>query len=181
MRQVETVELRMLNDVLQLGMLVLAHLPALGTYLMVMRFTVVTLFILGGVSELVLDYQMRVDEQDNGIVERRPAYPEVLAIYHQRVKRINVKMSIDRINRFEYGIAFRGFPMPSRFQIFGKYLSYGIFHVLNFHFDGVFSFKNANKVNLFSKKAIRKRAIFKPEIRVGLLFRGVLSPHPENH
>ena len=106
------------------------------TDLMVMRITVIALFVLGGISELMFDYQSCIDEKDNSIVKSRAAHTEILLVSHQRIKRIDVKMTINGIDSIEYGIAFGSLAMPVRVEIFSEYLLYRIFHILTFHFGG---------------------------------------------
>jgi hypothetical protein len=103
---------------------------------MVMRITVIALFVLGGISELMFDYQSCIDEKDNSIVKSRAAHTEILLVSHQRIKRIDVKMTINGIDSIEYGIAFGSLAMPVRVEIFSEYLLYRIFHILTFHFGG---------------------------------------------
>ena len=88
MRQIETAELGMLDGMLEVFVLKLRHLAALGTDLMMVCVAVVALLVLRRIAELVLDDQPRVDEQDNGIVESSPADTELFLVGHERVERV---------------------------------------------------------------------------------------------
>ena len=103
---------------------------------MVMRITVITFFVLGGISKLVFNNQSCIDEKDNSIVKSRAAYTEIFLVSHQRIKCIDVKMPINGIDSIEYGIALGSLAMPVRVEIFSEYLLYRIFHILTFHFGG---------------------------------------------
>ena len=105
---------------------------------MVMRITVIALFVLGGISELVFNNQSCIDEKDNSIVKSRAAYTEILLVSHQRIKCIDVKMTINGLDSIEYGIAFGSLAMPVRIEIFCEYLPNRIFHILTFHLKAQF-------------------------------------------
>ena len=138
MHQVEATQFRILNSILQLLVLKFGDLAALRADLVVMRITVVAFFVLGGVSELVLDDQAGIDKQYDGIVKRRTAHPEILLVRHQRIERVDIEMAVYGINSVEYGIAFGSLTMPVRIEIFGEYLLDRIFHVLTFHVKAQF-------------------------------------------
>ena len=131
--QVEAAELGVLDGVLEVFVLKLRHLATLGTDLMVVRVAIVAFLVLRRIAEQVFDDQPCVDQQDDGIVESGPADAELLVVGHNRVKRVDVEMAVDRVNGIEYGVAFGSLPVPVRIEIFGEYLPDCIFHILNFH------------------------------------------------
>ena len=50
-------------------------------------------FELGNVlSELMFDDQIAIEQQLNGIIKRRPAYPVILVL-HKNIERLNIEMS----------------------------------------------------------------------------------------
>ncbi len=133
MRKVKPLESGILNGILKDLVLKFFDLPALCTYLMMVCLPVVGTLVLRGMTELVFDNQFGIDQQDDGVVESSAADAEILLIHHLQIEGINIKMSVDGIDRVEYGVAFGCLPMPIRLKIFGEYLPYRIFHVLDFH------------------------------------------------
>jgi hypothetical protein len=156
--QIESVQLCLLNGLLQLCILKLRHLATLRAYLMMMRIAVITFFVLGRDAELMLDDQMSIYQKNDGIVEGSPADTKLFLLYHQRIQGIYIKMTVYGINRIKYGEAFGSLPMPVRVEIFGEYLPYRIFHILTFHI-GVQLF-TAYKVKPFLLKASDNRDFF---------------------
>ena len=132
-RQVEAAQFGILDSVAQLLVLKFRHLAALGADLVVVGVAIVTFLVLRRGTELVLDDQPGIDEQDDGVVKGRTADTEFLVIGHQRIKRIDVEMPVDGIDGIEYGVTFGCLAMPVRIEIFGEYLSDRIFHILTFH------------------------------------------------
>ena len=68
MRLGKLCQLGSLDISLQLVILKLSHLATLSAYHVMMGYLVITLLILRGRAKLMLDDQMRIHEQDNGIV-----------------------------------------------------------------------------------------------------------------
>ena len=98
----------------------------------------------------MLDDQPRIDKQNNSIIKSCPAHPEILLIHHSGIEHIDIEMSVDGIDSFEYGVTFGSLTMPVRREIFCEYLPYCIFHILSFHHQHKIS---ANKVKPFLWKA----------------------------
>jgi hypothetical protein len=144
----KTLELGIFNGVLQLVVVKLGDAATLGAYLMMMRIAIVALLVLRGGTELMLDNQPGINQQDDGVVERGPAHAEVFLIDHERIEGINVEMAFDRIDGIENGIALRGFPVAIDMQVFGEYLLDCFFKVLIFHCLETYLL-SGNKVNGF--------------------------------
>jgi len=138
MRKLKTAEFGILDSTLEFGILKLGYLTALHTYLVMVCVPVVGLFVLRRIGELMLDDKFGVDEQNDGIVQGGPAYAELFMLDHPRIKRIYIKMPVDRINCIEYRKSFRCFPMPIRIEVLRKNLPYRIFYFLTFHNRGHF-------------------------------------------
>ncbi len=131
MRRLKLLQLGIGNGFLQGFILKLGHPAALGTYQVMVVFFVVRAFVLGGTAELVLDDQMCIDKQDNGVVEGRTTDAK-LPLSHPVIECIDIEMSLDGVDGIEYSIAFGCLAMPVRLQIVGQYLPHFLFHVL-FH------------------------------------------------
>jgi hypothetical protein len=82
-RKIKTAQFGILNGMLQLLVLKLGHLSALGAYLVMVRIAIITFFVLGRVAELMLDDQTSIYKQNDGIVKRCTADAEVLLVGHQ--------------------------------------------------------------------------------------------------
>ena len=80
----------------------------------------------------MLDDQPRINQQDNGVIQRSPADPELFLFRHIGIQRVNVEMPLDGINSFKYSIAFRRLTMPVLLQIICQNLLYFIFYLF-FH------------------------------------------------
>ena len=162
----------MLDGLLKVFVLKLDYFATLGTNHMMVGVAVVTLLILGGVAKLVLDNQPGIDEQNNGIVKRGAAYPKVLVVGHKRIKRVDIKMSVNGINRVEYGIAFGRLAMSVRIKIFGEYLPDRIFYILIIHIS--------NKVNSFFGKLRSIGRFFTPPLRSSPIDRANAHPRKKH-
>ena len=88
----------MLYVVLQFFILKLGHLATLRADEVVVCLAVVALLILRGCAELVLDDQIGIHQQDDGVVERSPAHAEVFFLLHQCVEGVDIKMPIQAID-----------------------------------------------------------------------------------
>ena len=109
------------------------------TDLVVVGVAIVTFLVLRRGTELVLDDQPGIDEQDDGVVKGRTADTEFLVIGHQRIEGVDVKMAVDGVDGIEYSIAFGSLAMPVRVEIFREYLPNCIFHILTIHAGTVFN------------------------------------------
>jgi hypothetical protein len=69
--------------------------------------------------KLVLDNQFAVKQNLNGIIQRCPAHPIILVL-HGDIERLNVKMTIARIDLIQDSISLRGFPMTVSLEVLGK-------------------------------------------------------------
>jgi hypothetical protein len=91
---------------------------------MMVKIIVVSAFIERKIlSELMLEYQVTINQELHGIVQSSPADPEI-SFSHSLIQRIHVKMPLFGIYQFQYRISFRRFPVFIGREIFGKYLLY---------------------------------------------------------
>lgn len=84
----------------------LSHLLTLHTDQVIVLTAAVRSFILGQIlSELMLAYQITLNQQIERVIHRGTTHP-VIFVFHVDVQRLNIKMAIQRINFFEYGVPF---------------------------------------------------------------------------
>lgn len=99
----------------------------------VMLHAVVCLFELGDVlAELVLDHQVTVQQEFNGVVQGGPA-DAVILVLHEDVEGLDIEVPVPGIDLIQDGIPFRGFTVTFSFQILREYLFYSIFRLLMHH------------------------------------------------
>ena len=71
--------------------------------------------------ELVLDHQVAVEQQLDGVIQGGPADP-VLVVFHLVVERLDVEMPVGGVDLLQDGIALRGLAKVALLKVFGKYL-----------------------------------------------------------
>ena len=97
-------------DVLKPGVAILQHLSCVEVNEMVVLPELVGTFILCAVvPELVLDHQIAVEQQLDGVVQGGAA-DTVFVVLHLVVERLNVEMAIGGIDLLKDGKAFRSLP-----------------------------------------------------------------------
>jgi len=100
----------------------LHHLFRLNVNEMVVLAELVGAFVLGAVvPKLVLDDQSAVQQQFDGVVERRPT-DEVLVVLHLVVERVDVEMPVGGVDFLEDGKAFRRLAQFPLLKVFDEYL-----------------------------------------------------------
>jgi hypothetical protein len=132
------------NRLFQQFILKFGYLSAFGANHVMMRFITECTLELGGIPELMLDNQIGIEQKNDGIVKRSPAYTKFSLGLHIIIERLDVEMTLDGINGIKYGITFGSFPMPVCLQILSQLLFYLISYVF-FHI----SLYSASKLNLF--------------------------------
>src|SRR4030042_2359982 len=81
-------------------------------------------FKLGNVlSKLMLDDQITIEQQLNGIVQCSPAHPVILVL-HENIKRFNIEVSSPGIYLIKNSISLGGFPVTFLLKIFSDDLLY---------------------------------------------------------
>ena len=90
-------------DLLQTGIAVLQHLARVKINKMIVLPELVGPLVLGTVvTELVLDHQVAVEQQHDGVVQGGAAYT-VLVVFHLVVKRFDVEMPIGGVDLLKDG------------------------------------------------------------------------------
>ena len=125
-------QLRGTDGFLQPIVLKLRHRATFRTNHVMVGFVLVGPLVLGRTAELVPDDQVGIHQQDDGVVEGSPTYPEVAFRLHVIIEHVNVKMSLYGIDGIENSIAFGRLSMSVLLQIVGQHLldciSYVFFH-----------------------------------------------------
>ena len=107
-------------DLLYPGVAEFHHLATMSTDDVIVLFEAVGFFVLRKVSaELVLFYQIEVDQQFQCIVHRGSA-DTVAAVFHVDVKRFGIEVVGALVNFFQNSEPFRGFAEAAFFQLCGK-------------------------------------------------------------
>jgi len=111
-------------DVLDARIAEFDDFSGIGADDMVVLLGAVRFFKLGDVlSELVLADQVAGEQQFNCVVERCAGNPVIL-VFHLDVQGLDVEMAGIIVDFYEYGEAFRSFPVPILFEISRKNVSY---------------------------------------------------------
>ena len=94
-------------DLLQTGIAVLQHLARVKINEMVVLPELVgPLVLCAVVTELVLDHQVAVEQQHDGVVQGGAAYT-VLVVFHLVIKRLDVEMPVGGVDLLQDGETFR--------------------------------------------------------------------------
>ena len=125
------------NGLLQGFILKFGHFSALCTNHVMMGFGLIGTLVLGRGAKLMLDNQIGIDKQNDGVIEGCSTHPELAVGFHIVIQFIYTKLALDAIDGIKYGIARGRLTLPVGLQILGQYLPYCIFYIL-FHTDFLF-------------------------------------------
>ena len=159
-RHLEFLQVDIGNAPLQFLVLKFGHTAARGANQMVVGFDVERFLVLGCIAKGMLDEQLGVEQEHDGIVERGTADPEILLLHHDAEEGLDVEMAVDGIDSIEYGKAFRRLAMLVDAKIFGKYLFYSISYIIHVYNNRSYVQKYA-----FSMKQRRNISYFETSIK----------------
>ena len=144
MRSRETFQFGFSNSLFQSIILKLCHCTTFHTNDMVVGFILIRSFVFRRTSKLMLDNQIGIHQQNDGVIKRRPTHTEFPIRFHVFIKHVDIKVSLYGINRIKNSISFGGLPMPVLLQILREHLSDRFFDIF-FHKI----LRSAFKVNCF--------------------------------
>ncbi len=111
-----------LLDFQQSGIAVLHYLAGVEIHKMVVLAELVrTLVLCAVVAELVLDYQIAVQQQLDGVVQGGTAHT-VFAVFHLVVEILDVEMPVGTVDLLQDGKTLRGLAKMMVVKVFGEYL-----------------------------------------------------------
>lgn len=114
-----------LLDLQQPRIAILHDFPGVEVDEMVVLAELVRTFVLGTVmAKLVLDHQIAVQQQLNGVVQGG-ATNTVLPVFHPVVEVFNIEMPLGAVNLLQDGKALRSLSKIMVMEVFGEYLSDG--------------------------------------------------------
>ena len=144
MRSRKAFQLGFTDRLLQPFILKLRHFATFHTDDMMVSFILVGSLVLRRTTELMLDNQVGIHQQDDGIIKRRPTHTEFPIRFHVFIKHVNIEVSLYGINGIKNSISFGSLPMPVLLKILRE-------HLFDRFFDIFFHkvLRSAFKVNCF--------------------------------
>ena len=132
------------DSLFQQRILKLGYLTTFGANHVMMGFITECTLELGRIPELMLDNQVGIHQQDDGIIKRRPTHTEFPIRFHVFIKHVYIKVSLNGINRIKNSISFGSLPMPVLLEILREHPFHRFFDIF-FHKI----LRSAFKVNCF--------------------------------